>query len=89
MTNTQAKKKCHRRPIASQRPPGSVSHDGNPRSVHTPRESRDRPNTPVVSKSRPKTRVTPSGSPFGAGLAVMRSSGGSPEYEDLPQYRFA
>src|SRR5262245_28525802 len=85
MTNTQAKKKCQRRPIASHCGPGIVDHEGNPRGVGVPYESFENPSTPVVRKGRPKTSVIPTGLQLASVSARIASTAGSPEYEDLPQ----
>ena len=58
-TNSQAKKKCQRRPIARSCSAGRVAQDGNPRASISPSDPGEAPRKPVVSNEWPKMVVTP------------------------------
>src|SRR6202008_4284463 len=83
IANSQAKKKCQARPSASDWNPGSVAHDGNPRTVGAPSMS-ETPNRPVVSNAQSPICVTPR-KPSGVLRAVIENAGAL-KVEVAPQY---
>ena len=82
MTNSQAKKKCQWRAIASEYGPGIVAQVGKARAAGRP-STLERPSTPVVVKSVPATRVLPTG-PDGE-FSPRIESHGFTVTESLPQ----
>src|SRR5690348_14068478 len=82
-TNNQAKKKCQRRPMESQRGPGMVIQEGKPRATGCP-FSLETPNTPVVWKVCEPIAVTPR-KPSGVRCAPINSNGLS-NVDFWPQY---
>ena len=86
ITHSQAKKKCQRRPSASEREPGIVAHSGKPRTTMRPSAERaDTPSTPVVSKRASPMRVMPRRLAIGAAHRGRREHGIG-EIEATPQY---